>query len=129
MQHATTHQCGSVLFFFSKCHPSVWMDGHISCELYKKNSTPNSSTDSKKRIWPAILAGRNFDRKSLSSEPSIENKVFAIKNLFPIGSTQTIKSSESFDLKSLAGKEHAIGLAMSFFWLICPVAFPPFLLP
>ena len=34
----------------SKCHPNVLMDGRASCKVYKQNSTPNSSRNSRKRI-------------------------------------------------------------------------------
>ena len=33
-----------------RCHPNVLMDGHVSFEAYKRNSTPSSSKDSRKRI-------------------------------------------------------------------------------
>ena len=56
VQHATSCHCGRTLKKnLSKCHPNVLMDGHVSCEVYKQNSTPNSLRDSRKQIKPAIL--------------------------------------------------------------------------
>ena len=53
----------------SNCHPNVLMDGHVSCEVYKQNSTPNSSQDSTKRIWPAIL------RPSVQSDVHVKTSI------------------------------------------------------
>ena len=51
VQHATSCHCGRTLKKnLSKCHPNVLMDGHVSSEVYKQNSTPNSSRDSRKQI-------------------------------------------------------------------------------
>ena len=50
VQHATSCHCGRTLQKnLSKCHPNVLMDGHVSCEVNKQNSTPNWSEDSRKR--------------------------------------------------------------------------------
>ena len=71
------------------CAPNVLMDGHVSCEAYKKNWTPNSSKNWK-RIQPAILhvsvqsdvqVEISIGRVCVPNPPSIGNKVFAIANL------------------------------------------------
>ena len=49
-QYATISHVEEFRKKLSKCHPNVLVDGHISCEVYKRNSAPNSSKDSRKRI-------------------------------------------------------------------------------
>ena len=51
VQPATScHYGGTLKKTLSKCHPNVLMDGHVSSEVYKQNSTPNSTRDSRKQI-------------------------------------------------------------------------------